>query len=75
MSEVFDIDEIPKGIFPIIVTIIYQYHRKYPGLMENFKCAKYKQGYFHGSGNNILNLIVCYNKIVIRQKIHKYAVK
>ena len=66
--------EIPEVMFPITFTIIYRYTCKYPCIMENFKCAKYKRSYFSGGGNNINNLITCKHKICIPRKIQRYVV-
>ena len=55
-SETNDTDELPKGVFPITLRIVYQYQRKYPGLMDKFKCSAYQRGYFNGGSNNNLFL-------------------
>ena len=46
VSEIYDIDEINEGAFPINFSIIDQYQWKYPVLTDKLKCEIYKRGSF-----------------------------
>ena len=46
MSELYDIKELSKGLFPIIFDIIIIYQQKYPSLPETLTREKYKRGSF-----------------------------
>ena len=37
MSEINDIDELPEGIVPVKLEIIYRYQHKDPILMDKYK--------------------------------------
>ena len=40
ISEIFDIDELPKGKFHITCNILYQYQQKNTGLTTELSCKK-----------------------------------
>ena len=48
MSEINYIEELPEGVFPVNISIVYQYQRKYSSLMDKYKTGKYKISSFHG---------------------------
>ena len=73
MSEIYDIEELPEGTFPLSFNIIHRYQREDPFLMEELNGKKHQKGSFYGGWNTIL-LITYKNKIVIPQKIQKYVV-
>ena len=68
MSEPFHIDKVPEGMFPINFIIVYQYTCVVTGLMDKLKSAKYKHNCFHARRNNNLNLLMCENRFLFRQK-------
>ena len=74
ISELYDIDELPEGMFPISSNIIDRYQREDPVLSEKLNSVEYQKGYFCG-GRNTIKLVTCKNKIVIPQKLQKYVVK
>ena len=45
MSNNYDIDGFYEVLFPAIFKIIYCYQWKDPGIIEKYKCAKYKTGF------------------------------
>ena len=65
--EMYDIEELPIGKFPIIFKTINHYQQEYPTIKANLLSAKYKKGYFPG-GRNYINLVTHKDKIVIIQK-------
>ena len=52
-SELYDIEELPEGTFPLSFKRIDRYQREDPFLTENPKCAEYQKGYFRGGHNTI----------------------
>ena len=74
MSELYDIDELPEGTFPLSFNIIDRYHWEDPPILEKLNSAEYQKGYFRG-GRNTIKLVTYKNKIVIPQKLQKYVVK
>ena len=68
MSELFEINELPEGEFPMILNIIDQYQQKDPCLTDKLKCDKYKGGYFCGVRNTNFNLIPCKEYLLFHQK-------
>ena len=48
MSELYDIEELPEGMFPLSFNLVYRYQRKYPILTEKQTCLEYATGSFHG---------------------------
>ena len=70
MSEIYDIEELPEGTFPLYFNLIYRYQQEDPFLTENLKCTEYTKGTFRG-GRNTIDLITYKYKIVIPQKLQK----
>ena len=50
MSEIYNIDKISEGTFPLSFNFVYLYQREDPFLSENFKCAKYNKVLFAEAG-------------------------
>ena len=73
MSEINDIEQIPKGDFTIILKLIARYQRTEPGLMAKYKYGMYHIGSFRGGSNKNINLITCEDKIVIQPIIQSYV--
>ena len=74
MSEFCDIEELPEGTFPIYFNLIDRYKREYPFLTKILKCAEFTKSSFRGVRNTI-DILTYKDKIVIPQKLQKYAVK
>ena len=74
MSEINDTKEIPEGIFPINLKLIYQYQLKDLSLITKYKNHTYKTGYFYGVSNIYFNLITCEDNIVIPLTIQSYVI-
>ena len=53
MSELYDINELPDGTFPLSSNLLYLYQKEDPLLSEKIKYAEYQKGYFCGGHNNI----------------------
>ena len=56
MSEIYDIEELPEGTFPLSFNLIDRYQREEPFLTGKIKCAEFTNGYFRG-GRNTIDLI------------------
>ena len=65
MSEIYDIEEITEGTFPINFKLIEKYQRTEPILMNKYKYGMYHTGSYSGGSNIDLSLITCEYKIVI----------
>ena len=74
MSELYDIEELPEGNFPLSFKLIGRYQRKDPIPTKKITRAEYKKGYFRGSRNTIKS-VTFKDKIVIMQLIQKYVVR
>ena len=74
MLELYDIEELTEGTFPVSFNLIGRYQRGDPFLTEKIKCAIYKKGSFRG-GRNTIELVTHEGKIFIPQKLQKYVVK
>ena len=75
MLELYDIKEISDGTFMLSFNnIIYRYQREYPLLMKKNNCTTYQTSSFRG-GQNTIKPVMYEDKIIIPQKIRKYAVK
>ena len=74
MSELYDIEELPEGAFPLSFKLIDRYQREEPFLTEKINSAEYQKGSFCG-GWNTIELVTYKDKIVIPQKLQKYVVK
>ena len=70
MSELYNIDELPDGMFPLSFKIIDRYQREDPFLLEKLNSVEYLKSYFSGGWNNI-KLVTHKNKIFIPQKLQK----
>ena len=46
MLELYDIKELPDGMFPLSLNLIDHYKQEYPLLTEKIKCATYKRVIF-----------------------------
>ena len=46
VSEIYDIEEIPEGTFPINLKLIAKYQWTEPSLMAKYEYGTYHQGYF-----------------------------
>ena len=64
MSELYDIDELPYGMFPLSFNIIDSYQREDPFLTKTLNSTEYQKGSFRG-GRNTIKLVTYKNKIVI----------
>ena len=53
MLELYEIDEMLEGTFPIYFQCVDLYKREDPFLLEKRKCAKYEKGYFCGGRNTV----------------------
>ena len=74
ISELYNIKELPEGMFPLSFNLIDRYQREDPFLIEKLKCAEFTKDSFRG-GRNTIDLITHKDKIVIPQKLQKYVVK
>ena len=74
MSGLYDIYEVPEGMFLLSFNIIDLYQREYPFLSEKLNSAEYQEGYFRGGRNTVKN-VTYKNKIFIPQKLQKNVVK
>ena len=72
--QIVDMNELPQYMFLITFNIIDQYQRKFPSLIGNLKCGKYKRGYFFGGRNNNCTLITCKGKTFILLILQRYVV-
>ena len=72
MSEIYDIEEIPEGTFPIHLKFIKAYQRLETSLMDKYKDDTYQQGSFRGGINIYLKLITCKDKVFIPSKLQSY---
>ena len=70
MSELYHIEELPEGTFPLLLNFIDRYQQGDPFLTEKLKCKKYTKGSFCG-GQNTIELVTYEDKIVIPQKLQK----
>ena len=46
MSEIYNIEELSEGTFPLSFNLTDRYQREDPFLSEKIKCAEYSKGYF-----------------------------
>ena len=74
MSEINDIEEIPKGTFPINLKFFQKYQRLDPIIRAKYKDGTYHKCSFSGGSKIDLNLITCKGKIVIPSKLQSYVV-
>ena len=74
MPDLYDIEELPEGTFPLSFNLIDRCQREDPFLTEKLKCKQFTRGSFRG-GQNTIYLKTYKDKIVIRQKLQKYVVK
>ena len=74
MLELYDINELPEGTFPLSFNIINRYQREDLVLSEKLNSAEYKKGSFRG-GQNTIKIGTYKDKIFISQKLQKYVVK
>ena len=74
MPELYDIEEMPEGTFPLYFNLIDRYHQEDPFLTEELKWAEFTKGYFR-VGRSTIDLITYKYKRVIPQKLQKYVVK
>ena len=70
MTEIYDINEITEGYFPLSFTLIDRYQREDPCLQARLTCANYQNDPFRG-GRNIIELVMYKDKIFIPQKLQK----
>ena len=71
MSEIYDIDKLPEGNFPLSLKLIYFYQLEYCCLQAKLTCAKYQRGYFCGDRDTI-ELLTYENKNRYSTAIPKY---
>ena len=74
MPEIYDRYELPEGTFLLSLNIIDRYQQEDPILLEKLNSAEYQKGYFC-IGRNTIEVVMHKNKIVIAQKLQKYAVQ
>ena len=70
MSELYDINELNKGTFPLSFQLIDCYQQEDPRLQEN-TCATYQKGYFCGNCNTI-ELVTYKDRVVMPQQFQRY---
>ena len=68
MSELYDIEELPEGTFPLYFNLLYRYQQEEPFFAEKLKCAEYTKVSFCG-GRITIDIITYKDKIVISQKL------
>ena len=73
MSEIYDIEGLPEGSFPIKLKLIQKYQRMEPSIIAKYKTDTYQEGYYRGGSNIYLKLITCKDKILIPSKIQSYV--
>ena len=73
MSKINDIEELPKGNFPIRLILIQKYQWSEPSIKAKYKYGMYHKGYFHQGSNIDPKLITCNYKIVIPSKLQIYV--
>ena len=59
MSEINDIEEIPKGTFPINLKLIRKHKQSEQSITAKYKDSMYHKDYFCGGSNIDLKLITC----------------
>ena len=74
MLELYDIEELFEGTFPLYFNLIDLYQQEDPIPTEKLKCAEYSTGSFRGCRSTIKFVTHKY-KIVIPRLIQKYVVK
>ena len=74
MPELYDIEELPDGMFPLSLKLIDINQLEYPVLTEKLKVIEYQKSYFC-RGQNTKEIVIYKDKIVILQKLQKYVVK
>ena len=74
MSEIYDIKELPEGVFPLSFKIIDRYQREDPILTGKLTCSECEKVSLCGGINNF-ELVTFKDKIVIPQLLQKYVVK
>ena len=74
MSEIYNIEELPEGSFPLSFKLIDRYQQEDTILTEKLKCAEYIKGSFRG-GQNTIKIVTFNNKIVIAQLLQRYVLK
>ena len=72
MTEIYDINEITEGYFPLSFTLIDRYQREDPCLQATIICAKYQKVSFFGVRNTI-EIVTYEDRIVKPQQLQKYA--
>ena len=72
MSEIIDSKGLTEGGFTINFKLINQYQQKYPRLKTKEEMSTYKKYSSCGGSNINLNLITCYDKIVIISIFQSY---
>ena len=64
---IYNIDELPEGMFTIPIKLIERYQWEYPFLSEELKCEKYYKAFF-SRRPEYYKLVTYKDKIVIPQK-------
>ena len=72
MSEIIDNKGLPEGDSTINFKLINQYQQKYTRLKTKYDISTYHTYSFHGGSNININLITCYDKIVILSRFQSY---
>ena len=72
MSEIIDNKGLPEGDSTINFKLINQYQQKYTRLKTKYDISTYHTYSFHGGSNININLITCYDKIVIMSRFKSY---
>ena len=65
MSEINDIEEIPKGDFSINLKLIQKYQRQEPIIISKYKNGTYHKGSFCGGSKIDIKIRTCEDNIVI----------
>ena len=53
MSELYNIEELPEGMFPLSFNFVVHYKQEYHLLTKKRKCAEFTKGYFCKVRNTI----------------------
>ena len=70
--KTYDINELPKDMFPINVNIIELKQHNYPWITAELTCITYKHGHCCGGRNIYFDLIIC-KAIVLLCQNYKYT--
>ena len=74
MLELYNIEELPEGPFPISLKLIDHYQREYHLLTKNIYAQNMPKGSF-SRGWDTIELVTYKEKIVIPHKLQNYTVK